>query len=168
MTPKDIEIRRESMDSSSAKTLIVALNAELSERYSGAGTEEHFHLQAQQVVPGRGVFLVAYVSGQPRACGAIRLIDADTVEIKRMYVDPTVRSLGVGRRVLESLEAEARTLGAKAIVLETGPRQPEAIALYSGAGFLVITAYGDHVSSPMSVFMGKALEPATSAIRHHA
>lgn len=163
MTPQDIEIRAESMDSSSSRTLISALDAELSERYFDAGTEEHFRLQPEQVLPGHGMFLVAYVGGQPRACGAIRLIDAHTAEIKRMYVDASVRSQGVGRRVLDSLETEARTLGANAIVLETGPRQPEAIAMYSGAGFSTITAYGNHVSSPHSIFMGKTLEPATCA-----
>jgi ribosomal-protein-alanine N-acetyltransferase len=109
--PHKIEIRNERIDSSPAKDLILALNAELSERYAEDGTMEHFRLEPGEVAPGRGAFLVVYVSGKPRGCGAIRLINPDTAEVKRMYVEPSARGLGLGRRVLDSLEAEARALG---------------------------------------------------------
>jgi GNAT superfamily N-acetyltransferase len=155
--PQDIEIRRELVTARSAGDLILALNAELSARYPEEGTADHFRLDAEQVSPGRGAFLVVYAAGRPIACGALRLFDAGTAEIKRMYVEPGARGSGLGRRLLAALEAEARDLGVRRIVLETGPRQPEAIALYSSAGFSEIAAFGDYESSPLSVFMGKDL-----------
>jgi putative acetyltransferase len=154
---REIDIRRERMECSPARDLIVALNAELSGRYAEDGTMEQFSLQQEEVAQGRGAFVVAYVDGQPRGCGAIRLIDPDTAEVKRMYVEPVARGLGVGRRVLDALEAEARALGVGKMVLETGPRQPEALALYSRAGFSTIGAFGEHVNSPLSIFLGKTL-----------
>ncbi|MGQ0569688.1 MAG: GNAT family N-acetyltransferase [Armatimonadota bacterium] len=157
MNAQDIGVRREPITSNAAKELILALNAELSERYPDDGTANHFRLDADEVAHGRGAFLVAYAGDKALACGAIRLLDADTAEIKRMYVEPSARGLGLGRRLLGALEAEARILGVKKIVLETGPRQPEAIALYSRAGFSRIAAFGEYESSPLCVFMGKEL-----------
>jgi putative acetyltransferase len=157
MKPQDIEIRRTGIESSDAQELILALNAELSARYSEDGSSEHFRLAPEEVAPGRGAFLVGYVSGQPQACGAIRLLDAETAEVKRMYVAPGARRLGLARRVLDALEVEARRLGARSIVLETGPRQPEAIALYSSAGLSPIAPFGEHIRSPSSIFLGKTL-----------
>ena len=133
------------------------MNAEISSRYPEEGTANHFRLDADEVAQGRGAFFIAYVVDRPLACGAIRLLDADTAEIKRMYVEPSTRGLGLGRRVLDALETEARILGVKKIVLETGPRQPEAIALYSRAGFLEIAAFGEYENSPLSMCMGKKL-----------
>ena len=88
-------------------------------------------------------------------CGAIRRLDADTAEIKRMYVEPGARGQGVGRAVLAALEAEGRRLGVTRIMLETGERQVEALALYSRAGFVRIPAFGEYVASPLSLCMGK-------------
>lgn len=82
-----------------------------------------------------------------------------------MYVVPSARRRGVARRLLESLEAEARALGARRLVLETGPRQPEAIGLYASAGFSTIGAFGQYQASPLSVFMGKTLGSRSRASR---
>lgn len=150
-------IRRESISSPAATRLIGALNAELSRLYPEEGTAEHFRLTADEVAAGRGAFLVAYLDDEPLGCGAVRLLDDATAEIKRMFVVPHARARGVGRRLLAELEAQARALGATAIVLESGPRQPEAVALFRSAGFADIPAFGDHVSSPLSVFMAKEL-----------
>ena len=154
---RDIEMRRESPASRAARKLISALNDELLRLYPEDGTAEHFGLEPDEVVLGRGAFLVAYDGSVPLGCGAIRLIAADTAEIRRMYVAPIIRGQGLGRRVLEALEAEARAFGVTRIVLETGPRQPEAIALYARAGYSEIAPFGEHVSSPLSVFMGRDL-----------
>ena len=153
----EIEVRREPLTSHVATALILALNAELTARYPEDRSADHFELDADEVAPGRGVFLIAYASDRPLACGAIRLLDADTAEVKRMYVEPRARGQGLGRRLLRALEAEARMLGVKRVVLETGPRQPEAIALYTRVGFSTIAAFGEYENSPLSVFMGKDL-----------
>jgi putative acetyltransferase len=152
-----IEIRPEELTSAVAGTLIAELNAELSQTYPEPGAT-HFRLDPDEVGPGRGVFLVAYVAGLPAACGAVRRIGQDTAELKRMYVVPSFRGRGISRLLLEALEAEAGRLGARRLVLETGVRQHAALALYTQAGFTTISPYGEYVDSPLSVCLGKELE----------
>lgn len=153
----DIELNREAIDSPVAARLIRALNEELLERYPEDGTEMHFRLDPDEVAPGNGVFLVAFRNGEAIACGAVRRIESDIAEIKRMYVLPRARRSGVGRRLLEALEHEARGLGAKRVLLETGPRQPEAIELYERAGYAETGAFGEYETHPLSSFFEKRL-----------
>lgn len=152
----EFEIRREDITSPVAAALIRALNAELSARYPEPGAT-HFRLDASEVSEGRGAFLVAYAGGEPMGCGGIRRLDADTAEIKRMYVAPLARGQGLGRALLAALEAEARGLGVRRIVLEAGDRQEAAMALYAGAGFERVPAFGEYAASPLSVCMAKNL-----------
>lgn len=151
-----IEIRRTDLLSPVAGLLIGALNAELEVRYPEPGAT-FFRLDPDEVSEGRGAFFVAYLAGEPVGCGAVRLIESAVAEIKRMYVAPSARGSGVGRCILQELEAAARTLGVKRLVLETGPRQPEAITLYQRAGFVAIPLFGEYVSSDFSVCMAKDL-----------
>ena len=154
-----IDIRRADILSPAAQRLIGALNAELTGRYPEDGAN-FFNLNAQEVTEGRGAFYIAYIDGEPIGCGAVRRIEADTAEIKRMYVAPGVRGRGVGGQILAELTGEARRLGVTRLVLETGPRQPEAIALYSRAGFSQIPLFGNYLGSPhpeLSVCMAKDL-----------
>jgi GNAT superfamily N-acetyltransferase len=151
-----LEIRKEAITSAAAACMISALNEELSALYPEAGAN-HFRLDTEEVVEGRGAFLVAYRRGKPVGCGAIRRLDERTAEIKRMYVDPETRGAGVGRAVLRALEAEAKRLGVARIVLETGERQLRALALYASSGFVQIPAWGEYVGSPVSVCMEKRL-----------
>lgn len=154
-----IALRREDLGSAVAGDLIRALNAELSAMYSEPGAN-HFGLEASDVAPGRGAFLVAYREGQPVGCGAVRLIDPATAEFKRMYVPPAFRGTGIGRRLVAALEAEARALGAARLVLETGTRQLAALALYERCGFKPIPLYGEYCLSPdTSICLGKPLPP---------
>lgn len=156
MSPDELDLRREEIGSRAASDLIDALNEELSRRYPEEGAN-HFRLDPEEVAGGRGAFLVAYAGGVPVACGSIRRLDADTAEIKRMYVAPGARGRGVGRRILAALEAEARRLGVGRIVLETGERQPEALTLYERAGFVPTPAFGEYAGSPLSVCMEKEI-----------
>jgi putative acetyltransferase len=125
-------------------------------RYPEEGAN-HFRLDDEEVAEGRGAFLVCYSSGQPVACGAIRRLDPETAEIKRMFVEPSMRGLGIGSQLVTRLEAEARRLGVKRVVLETGVRQPEALALYERAGFARVLPFGEYARSPLSVCMAKEL-----------
>ena len=93
----------------------------------------------------------------PTGCGAVRRISDEEAEIKRMYTLPTARGQGIGRAILIALEDEARRLGAKRLVLETGERQPEALALYTRHGFIQIPLFGEYIGSPLSVCMAKEL-----------
>jgi putative acetyltransferase len=154
----DVVVERADILSGEARSLIEALNAELSSRYPEDGAT-HFRLDPDEVAPGHGAFLVARRTGRPVGCGAVRRIEAGIGEVKRMYVSPEARSGGVGRAVLTALENETRALGLVRLVLETGIRQPEAIALYERAGFSRIPAFGEYVHSPLSVCMAKDLAP---------
>ncbi len=139
-----------------AKRLIASLNEELSERYPEEGAN-HFRLDPEEIAPGRGVFVVARAGGAPAGCGALRLNDPETGEIKRMFTLRQMRGKGVGRAVLRLLEKTARSLGAKRLLLETGVRQPEAIALYEREGFARIEPFGEYIGTPLSVCMAKPL-----------
>jgi putative acetyltransferase len=152
----EVNVRREELTSPAAQELIRALNAELDARYPEDGAN-FFRLDADEVSPGRGGFFVAYLDGQPVGCGAVRRIEPDVAEIKRMYVAPTVRGQRVGRAILNVLESEAHNLDVRRLVLETGPRQPEAIALYQHAGFVEIPLFGEYIGSQFSVCMAKDL-----------
>ena len=151
-----LTVARADIRSPEALALIGALNGELSSRYPEDGAT-HFRLDADEVAPGRGAFLIAQRAGTAVGCGAVRRIEAGTAEIKRMYVLPAARGQRVGRAVLGALEAEARALGCARLVLETGVRQMEAITLYERAGFARIAPFGEYVSSPLSVCMAKDL-----------
>ena len=152
----ELIIQRVDILSSTARDLILALNAELRGRYPEEGAC-HFRLDADEVAEGRGAFLVAYRGGKPIGCGAVRRNEEGTAELKRMYVCMEERCRGVGRAILDALEAEARKLGVARLVLETGTRNPEAIALYERAGFGHIPAFGEYVGSRVSVCMAKEL-----------
>jgi putative acetyltransferase len=154
--PPDISIRGEAIASPAARALIEALNAELSERYPEPGAT-HFSLDASEVAEGNGAFLVAYLGNDAVGCGAIRRIEEGVGEIKRMFVRPTARGRGVGAALLHAIEQTARQLNIHRLVLETGERQQEALALYRRAGFALIPCFGEYVDSPLSICMGKSL-----------
>lgn len=156
MTADRIAITREPLESADAQTLIAALNAELDARYPEEGAN-HFRLDPDEVAPGRGAFVIARLDGRPVACGAVRRGGDDCAEIKRMYVDPSARGHGLGRRVLAALEVEAGLLGARRLLLETGARQHEAVGLYVAAGYVVVDRFGAYLDSPLSLCMGKDL-----------
>jgi putative acetyltransferase len=164
--PDALEITVEPLTSEVASALIAALNTELSGQYPEPGAT-HFTLDADDVAPGNGAFVVARWFGRPVGCGAlrnlrdpalVRELGAHVGELKRMYVAPEARGQGVGWKLLDRLEAEARAFGLTRLVLETGTRQTQALALYRRAGYAEIPAYGEYVASPgTSVCMAKAL-----------
>ena len=161
-----LEIAAEPLTSPVAVTLIEALNMELAGRYPEPGAT-HFRLHPNEVAPGAGVFVVARIGGRAIGCGALRCLREPTLvrelgpgvgELKRMYVAPEMRGHGIGRALLARLEEEGRSLGLTRLVLETGTRQAEALALYRNAGFTAIPAYGEYAASPAtSVCMAKLL-----------
>lgn len=151
-----IEIRRASLLSETAGGLIDALNAELLGRYPEEGAT-HFRLDSEEVRDGRGTFVIAYAGDAPVGCGAVRLLASEVAELKRMYVTPSARGRRIGEAIVRALETEARRLGVVRLVLETGERQPESLALYARCGFRVIDRFGEYVDSALSVCMGKDL-----------
>jgi GNAT superfamily N-acetyltransferase len=149
-------IAAEPFDSEDARRLIAALDADLASLYP---PEQRFgpNLKAEHLEGGRGTFLVARDGARAIGCGAIRLLDPTAAEVKRMYVEPDHRGRGVGRAVLSSLEATARDLGVRRLVLETGVHQDAAITLYRRAGFTQVDCWGEYATSPSSVCFEKNL-----------
>lgn len=154
-----IQVRREDILSPTAQHLIHSLNAELESRYPEEGAN-FFRLDPDEVSEGRGGFFIAYADKLPVGCGAIRRIEPTVAEIKRMYVAPGNRGRGIGGKILTELEAEALRLAVHRVVLETGPRQPEAIAIYKRAGFVEIPLFGEYVDPRYSFCMAKNVQPS--------
>jgi putative acetyltransferase len=151
-----VVVRRTDVTSPVARFLITALDAEVRALYPEEDAN-HFRLDEEEVAPGRGAFLVADDDHEPVGCGAVRLIEPDTAEIKRMYVVPAARGRRIGAALLTALEVEARTLGATRLVLETGDRLAAAVALYRRAGFTPIARFGEYVHTEHSLCMEKPL-----------
>ncbi len=103
--------------------------------------------------------VVAYLNNVPVGCGAIKIFDDNTMEIKRMFVSPDYRGRGISRKTLAELESWTLELGFKKCVLETGINQPEALALYQNSGFNRIPNYGQYGEVESSFCFEKVLKP---------
>jgi putative acetyltransferase len=136
------------------RALVQLLDRDLAAR---DGAEHGFYAQFNKIDLIRHA-VVAYHGDEPVGCGAFKEFEAGAVEVKRMFVQPTHRQQGVAQAVLAELEQWASELGYTSCVLETGKRQPEAIALYQRSGYVLIPNYGQYVSVENSVCMKKALD----------
>ncbi len=148
-----------SWDDAHVRRLTTAQQAELRARYDG-DSEPGTPPSAADV----SVVLVARDDdGTAVGCGALRALDGGVAEVKRMYVVPEARGRGLSRLLLAGLQDAARARGWTTLRLETGPRQPEAIALYEGAGYRPIPAFGAYVGAPdatSSLFHERVLDGA--------
>ncbi|MGH3738094.1 MAG: GNAT family N-acetyltransferase [Micromonosporaceae bacterium] len=138
-----------------AQRLIAAALADLAERYGGEGDETP--IAPEDFVPPSGVFLVAWLDGDPVGCGAWRA-RGENAEIKRMYTAPQARGRGVAKVVLTELETTARAAGLRRMILETGTKQPEAIGLYEARGYTLIPNFGHYKDEPEAVSYGLGLD----------
>jgi putative acetyltransferase len=121
------------------------------------GEEHAFYAQFNKVDLIR-YCLVGYIGDTPVACGAIRALDDQTIEIKRMFVLPEHRGKGYAGQILAELEHWATALGYHRCVLETGKKQPEAIALYLKSGYQTMSNYGQYAGVENSVCMEKHVQ----------
>ena len=101
--------------------------------------------------------VMAYYQIIPDGCGAFRVIDEQTIEIKRMYTLPSHRNEGIGKRILNQLETWAKVEGFSVSKLETGINQPEAIAAYEKSGYKRIPNFPPYVEVRESICMEKYL-----------
>jgi GNAT superfamily N-acetyltransferase len=99
---------------------------------------------AEELEAPHGAFLVAWLDSRPVGCGAVRRLDEEAGEVKRMWIDPTARGRGVGKGLLVALENEARILGCRCVRLDTSSYLTEAVALYRSCGYEEIAAYNDN------------------------
>jgi GNAT superfamily N-acetyltransferase len=146
-----------------ARTFTHELHLETEQRYAGDDTApeplaEGADIDDDELVPPDGRFVVVLDDdGTAIGCGAIRRRDDESAELKRMYVRPAARARGISRLILAELEATARRFGYRALVLETGLRQPEAMRLYESSGYTRIPSYGYYRDSALSVCYRKVL-----------
>lgn len=118
--------------------------AELAERFdSGYDPAQAAPAPEDQFAPPKGWFVVARLEGRPVACGALKRVDADTGEIKRLWTDPTSRGLGLGRKMLTTLEALGREAGLRRVRLDSNGALTEAIGLYAKAGYEEVERFND-------------------------
>jgi DNA-binding MarR family transcriptional regulator/GNAT superfamily N-acetyltransferase len=127
-----------------ARFCLAAYAAELDERFD-AGFDPGRSTPAEDgdLTPPAGLLLVARLHGEPVGCGALKFHDGAPAEVKRMWVAPAARGLGLGRRLLAELETHARAHGVRVLHLETNRALAEAIALYRSAGYREVPAFND-------------------------
>ena len=154
----EITFTRTFADEPVARELIAELDAGFLVSYS---PEHMFGLHTNEERDPNLHFFVIREGENAVGCGALRVLDANTGELKRMYVRPAYRGRGISRLLIQHLENTARTLGIKCMRLETGPEQVEALALYESSEYQYIPPYGEYVGSPVSVCMEKFLTAKT-------
>ena len=147
-----ISVLKAPVDSLEAIELMRELSATLLQ-ITGRTGESGF--RAEDMDHLRAVFAVAYMDERPAGCGAIRELEGDTAELKRMYARE--KSRGVGKHLLEFLEGEAARLGYKKIVLETGTVNEKAIRFYRSNGYSVCEQFGSYVGRDDSICFEKNL-----------
>lgn len=155
----DVAIEAVALSDPDAEALMAMLDAEVDDLYGGTtGTGA---LSPEERVAFNGVFLLARRRGDPVACGAVRLLDQSTGELKRIYVKAEERGSGVAQSLVAALERVAAERGLSRVVLETGDRMSRAIRFYEALGYVRIPPYGEHAVKAWTVCFEKRL-PAAS------
>ena len=150
----EVKLVRTTSENADFRQLVAELDADLALR---DGEEHAFYHQFNGIAHlNRAV--VAYLGNRPVGCGALKEYGEDTLEVKRMYTRPDSRGRGVAGQVLRDLEQWAAGDGFARCVLETGRRQPEAIALYERHGFMRIPNFGPYAGVANSLCFEKHLE----------
>ena len=149
-----VVIEPERPDSPDAVALIEELEAHLAPQYP---TESRHGLSVDRLIAESVAFFVVRYDGSPAGCGGIKLVGTGYGELKRMYVRPAFRGLGLAKGLVERLAAHACEHGVSLLRLETGIHQREAIGLYERMGFQRIPAFAPYVPDPLSLCFEKAL-----------
>jgi putative acetyltransferase len=134
--------------------LVQFLDADLAIR---DGLEHPFYAQFNKIDQIKYV-VVAYEDKEALACGAIKEYDRQSMEVKRMYTSPESRGKGIAGKILTELERWASELGFKKCILETGLKQPEAIALYRKCAYRIISNYGQYAGVENSLCFEKGVK----------
>ena len=147
-----MDVRRIPAGSPDAIALVEAMVDGLEALYGPALQGTTPSASVEDFSPPGGGFVAIYEGGRAVAGGGVKRLDAETAEIKRMYVVPEARSRGFARALLGALEALARDLGYTTVRLDTGAEQPHARALYSSAGYSEIDDYN---ANPYAAYWGE-------------
>lgn len=131
--------------------LVAALDKSLWESYPDEN-DEYWQNNILEINPN---VVIIYLDNKAVACGCFKKYDKNTIEIKRMFVSPEARGMGLAQKILQELELWARELGYSISVLETLYKQKEAIALYQKVGYSIIENYEPYVGLKDSICMKK-------------
>jgi ribosomal protein S18 acetylase RimI-like enzyme len=144
----EIDLRLGSLDQPDVQALIDSWNEQLAGEIAGFTSSSGSLVREEEFRDTQGgCFLTAYVEGDAIGCGGIRQLDAETAELKRLYVSPTARSRGIGSRLLAELEDAARRLGYGRIRLDTQRDNAAALGLFRSSGYREI---GDYNRNPLA------------------
>ena len=145
--PAPLVFETTDLDDADTLDLVARLDHELAAVAIEPG-ENHFDLSTAEVTGDAGRMIRARYDGRLVGCGAVRRIEPTVGEVKRMFVDTSVRGLRIGAAILDQLELAATRLGLTQLKLETGPRQVAANGLYQRAGYERCEAWGEYLLTP--------------------
>ena len=144
MTAAMVEVAPVDPANPRAQYCLHAYFAELDRRFeTGFDPARSISAAEEELRPPAGLLLLASLQTSPIGCGALKFHDNEPAEIKRMWVTESARGLGIGRRLLNELEAHAANHGARAVRLETNESLTEAISLYRSAGYVEVAPFND-------------------------
>jgi GNAT superfamily N-acetyltransferase len=147
-------ITPERPDTADARELIAELEAHLAPRYP---SESRHGYAVEKLIAQNVAFFVIRHDGEPAGCGGVELFGTEYAELKRMYVRPRFRGMGLAKAMLARLARHAEAAGIGLLRLETGIHQHEAIGLYERAGFRQVSPFGAYKDDPLSRFYEKRL-----------
>jgi GNAT superfamily N-acetyltransferase len=140
-----VQMTIERADTDVSLVLQQAFFSDIASRYPGWEPASSQSVAPSDLAPPHGIWLVAYRDGRAIGCGGLQRLDAETGEVRRIFLDQTERGRGTGRRLLVELERHARRLGYKRVRLTTGDGQPEALGMFQVAGYQEIPPFTDGV-----------------------
>jgi putative acetyltransferase len=135
------------------RLLITELDAELRATYDELMNTYDQHNVIEEIA----TVVVAYVDSMPAGCGCFKAFSKEAAEVKRMYLKPQFRGMGISAMVLKELEVWAASIGYGRMILETGQKQFAAIGLYQKGGYVLSENYGPYVGLDTSLCYSKAL-----------
>lgn len=142
-------------DHPDAAVLIDGIQQDDIERY---GSEDETPVDAAEFAPPSGLFLVGYSDGVAVVSGGWRAHNGAVAEVKRMYVALAARGRGYGKAMLAELERTAGAAGHRQLILATGTKNAEALAMYRSAGYVDVPPFGFYADDPVSIHLGKNLD----------
>lgn len=151
----NIVITKERPDTPDAIQLIEGLESDLAPFYP---SESRHGYSVEKLIKQGVAFFVTRKDGVPAGCGGVQFFDNEYGELKRMYVRPEFRGMGLAKLMLEHLSGHAKENGVNVLRLETGIHQKDAIALYRKWGFKETAHFGDYKEDPLSLFFEKKID----------
>jgi DNA-binding MarR family transcriptional regulator len=144
LTAGMVELAVEDAGTADARFCIESYYRELDQRFdAGFDPALSRYGEIAEYAEPSGLLMLARLRGEPIGCGALKFGDGAAIELKRMWIAPSARGLGVGRRLLTALERAARSRGGRTVRLDSNRNLTEAIALYRSAGYVEIPAFND-------------------------